>query len=65
MHATVEALLDGSTVNNPTVFCNYIAANGDRQDHVRWLGDNVLGYEDIVGGGDRDFNDVIVKAVMT
>ncbi|MBD2424979.1 DUF4114 domain-containing protein [Phormidium sp. FACHB-1136] len=45
----------------PTVFFNYIAANGDRQDHGRLLGDNVFGFEDIFGGGDRDFNDVIVK----
>jgi hypothetical protein len=25
------------------------------------LGDNTFGFEDLRGGGDKDFNDVIVK----
>ena len=64
VNGTLEALLDSNPTNDPTVFFNYMAANGDGQDHVRLLGDNVFGYEDIVGGGDRDFNDVIVKVAV-
>jgi hypothetical protein len=64
VNGTLDALLDSNPTNDPTVFFNHIAANGDGQDHVRLLGDNVFGYEDTVGGGDRDFNDVIVKIAV-
>jgi hypothetical protein len=29
------------------------------------LGSNTFGFEDLAGGGDRDFNDIIVKATLT
>ncbi|MEO0838666.1 MAG: DUF4114 domain-containing protein, partial [Cyanobacteria bacterium J06643_5] len=35
--------------------------NADGQDHVRLLGNNHFGFEDLYGGGDNDFNDLIVK----
>ncbi|MBW4499530.1 MAG: DUF4114 domain-containing protein [Scytonema hyalinum WJT4-NPBG1] len=28
------------------------------------LGDNKFGFEDIYGGGDRDFNDVVIRYVV-
>ncbi|PSN19426.1 hypothetical protein C7271_07385 [filamentous cyanobacterium CCP5] len=58
---TVEDLLDDNANNNPMIYFNHISANSDGIDHVRTLGANLFGYEDLAGGGDRDFNDVIVQ----
>jgi hypothetical protein len=35
--------------------------NSDKVDHIRLLGNNLWGFEDLTGGGDRDYNDMIVK----
>jgi Calx-beta domain/Domain of unknown function (DUF4114) len=42
-------------------FFNYIGANTDKVDHFRLLGDNKFGVEDIYGGGDKDYNDVVFQ----
>ncbi len=60
-NGTIESLLDDSTSNDPTIFFSNIGANKDGKEHVRLLGQNTFGYEDMVGGGDRDFNDMIVS----
>lgn len=60
-NGTVDALLDADTLNDPAVFFSQLGANSDRAEHVRLLADNTFGYEDIIGGGDMDFNDMIVK----
>jgi 2',3'-cyclic-nucleotide 2'-phosphodiesterase (5'-nucleotidase family) len=39
----------------------YLGANPDRVDHIRLLGDNTFGFEDLFGGGDLDYNDVVVQ----
>jgi pimeloyl-ACP methyl ester carboxylesterase len=49
----------GDTV--PHAYFNYVGANPDGVDHVRLLGDNKFGFEDFLGGGDRDYNDVVVQ----
>lgn len=46
------------------VYTAYSLGNADQVDHIRLLGDNIFGFEDLFGGGDRDFNDVIVKATF-
>jgi hypothetical protein len=38
----------------------FAAANGDGISHFRSLGDNIFGLEDQFGGGDRDFDDLVV-----
>ncbi|NJK99221.1 MAG: DUF4114 domain-containing protein [Spirulinaceae cyanobacterium RM2_2_10] len=43
----------------------FAAANPDRVDHIRLLGDNIFGFEDLPGGGDFDYNDVILNANLT
>ena len=43
------------------VYVSSVGNNADGQDHIRMLGDNVFGFEDLAGGGDRDFNDMIVS----
>jgi hypothetical protein len=36
-------------------------ANSDRADHIRLLGSNTFGFEDLPNGGDLDYNDIIVE----
>ncbi len=52
---------DGSSTH---AYFNYIGANPDRVDHFRLLGNNTFGAEDLYGGGDRDFNDLVVTATF-
>ncbi|MFN5855546.1 MAG: DUF4114 domain-containing protein [Pseudanabaenaceae cyanobacterium] len=60
-NGTVDQALAGQA----HVFFAYLGANSDKVDHVRLLGENTFGFEDLYGGGDRDYNDVIVKAKLT
>jgi Domain of unknown function (DUF4114) len=43
------------------VYTAFAIANSDKAEHIRLLGNNVFGFEDTMGGGDRDFNDLIVS----
>ena len=61
VNGTPDALLDSNPNNNPDIYFTFLGANSDGVDHVRMLGDNTFGFEDLRGGGDKDFNDVIVK----
>jgi Domain of unknown function (DUF4114)/Cysteine-rich secretory protein family len=45
-----------NTANN--VYFSYQAANVDKAEHIRMLGANNFGFEDLFGGGDRDYNDL-------
>ena len=60
-----EALLDGNPNNNPAVYFPFLGANTDGVDHLRLLGDNTFGFEDLPGGGDRDYNDAIIRVTLT
>jgi Domain of unknown function (DUF4114)/RTX calcium-binding nonapeptide repeat (4 copies) len=65
VNGSLNELTDTNTNNNPTVYFPFLGANSDRVDHIRLLGDNTWGFEDLAGGGDGDFNDVIVKMNLT
>jgi hypothetical protein len=54
-------LEDDDLSNDPQVFFPYLGVNSDKVDHLRLLGNNLFGFEDLTGGGDLDYNDVIVK----
>jgi Domain of unknown function (DUF4114) len=58
-NATVAEVASGQKLND--VYLPFLGANADKVDHVRLLGSNTFGFEDLSGGGDRDFNDVIVQ----
>jgi hypothetical protein len=61
-------LIADSSVGNAdfsNVYTAYSLGNADKVDHIRLLGDNTFGFEDLNGGGDQDFNDLIVKATFT
>ncbi|MFP4008802.1 MAG: DUF4114 domain-containing protein [Spirulinaceae cyanobacterium] len=45
----------------PQAYFPYIGANPDGVDHIRLLGNNVFGFEDLSGGGDLDYNDIIFQ----
>jgi uncharacterized delta-60 repeat protein len=60
-------LIVNSSSNNAdfsNIFTAYSLGNADKVEHVRLLGDNTFGFEDLFGGGDRDYNDVIIKATF-
>ncbi|NET87999.1 MAG: DUF4114 domain-containing protein [Kamptonema sp. SIO1D9] len=47
------------------VYFPWMEVNSDGYDHIRLLGDNHFGFEDLPAGGDRDFNDLIVKVDLS
>jgi Domain of unknown function (DUF4114)/Calx-beta domain/von Willebrand factor type A domain len=61
-------LIANSNVANAdfsNIYTAYSQGNADKADHIRLFADNTFGFEDLAGGGDRDFNDVVVKATFT
>ncbi|MBT9311139.1 beta strand repeat-containing protein [Leptothoe kymatousa] len=57
-------IANGTEAAGNDVFFSYGAANGGN-DHVRQLGNNTFGFEDLVGLGDADFNDTVVSFTLT
>jgi len=57
----VDGTVDEAINNNAEVYFSFLGANSDGVDHIRLLGDNTFGFEDLPGGGDLDYNDTIVK----
>jgi hypothetical protein len=50
-----------AVVNGSDTFFAFAAANSDGLAHFRSLGDNIIGLEDMRGGGDRDYDDLIIQ----
>ncbi|MEL7509519.1 MAG: DUF4114 domain-containing protein [Cyanobacteria bacterium J06554_1] len=61
---TLEQLADGTIMNDPDIYFTHMGANSDGVDHIRLLGDNTFGFEDLSGGGDLDYNDMVVKTTI-
>jgi hypothetical protein len=57
----VKAGTNSGDANAIHAYFNYVGANPDKIDHFRLLGANTFGFEDMYGGGDRDFNDVVMS----
>ena len=64
---SVTAVLAGGALYAPFLqvdtqdtYFSFLNENADGLDHVLVLGDNTFGFEDLLGGGDGDFNDLIV-----
>ncbi len=60
-NGSIDDLLDSNPNNNPEIYFPFLGANSDKKDHVRILGNNIFGFEDLPNGGDNDFNDIIVR----
>ncbi len=67
-NGTVEQFLaqnaNNQATNAPVAYFAYVSANPDRVDHIRLLGDNTFGFEDLAGGGDLDFNDIVFRVTV-
>jgi myo-inositol-hexaphosphate 3-phosphohydrolase len=61
INGTLSQLTDSNTGNDPQVYFPYLGVNSDGVDHIRLLGDNTFGFEDLPSGGDADYNDIIVR----
>ncbi|MBE9064681.1 choice-of-anchor Q domain-containing protein [cf. Phormidesmis sp. LEGE 11477] len=61
-NGAIADLLDSGMTNDPDIYFTHIGANSDGADHVRLLGNNTFGFEDLSGGGDQDFDDLVIKA---
>ncbi|KYC35002.1 hypothetical protein WA1_09695 [Scytonema hofmannii PCC 7110] len=61
VNSNPDALLESNSSNDPQVYFPFLGANSDKADHVRLLGDNIFGFEDLVNGGDKDYNDITVR----
>ena len=46
--------------NNASVYFTFSTASGNGFDHIRQIGDRTFGFEDLVNGGDQDFNDIAI-----
>ena len=44
-------------------FTAYETVNADGLEHVKSMGENTFGFEDLLGGGDLDFDDYIIEIV--
>jgi len=51
-------------VNGNTFFA-FGGANTDRLSHFRSLGNNLFGFEDTLGGGDKDYDDMVIGINFT
>lgn len=47
--------------NGPFVYFSFFAANPDGFDHLRWDTETDFAWEDLFGGGDRDFDDIAAR----
>lgn len=61
INGSLSQLTDANTNNDPQVYFPYLGVNADGVDHIRLLGNNTFGFEDLPGGGDLDYNDVIIN----
>jgi uncharacterized protein YkwD len=62
VNASVNDVLNSkNSATTPRVYFDYVAANADGVQHTKYLGDNKFGFEDLYGGGDRDYNDLIFQ----
>ncbi len=43
------------------MYSSFLGTNADGAEHVRLLSNNAFGFEDLAGGGDNDFDDIVVE----
>jgi hypothetical protein len=58
---TIAELEDGDHSNDPTVYFPYAGVNADGMEHIRSLGDNTFGIENVQNSGDLNFDDLVVN----
>ncbi|WP_424100227.1 Ig-like domain-containing protein [Moorena producens] len=67
-NGTVEEFLTQNPTNQQgsglNAYFSFLSANPDQFDHVRLLGDNQFSFEDTFGGGDLDYDDLVVEVIF-
>ena len=58
-----DAIINSNASKN--VYFTFLGANSDKVEHIRLLGNNTFGFEDLPSGGDKDYNDVIVQVNLS
>ncbi len=61
----VDGSFNDALNSNAEVYFAYQGANTDKFDHIRLIDNNTFGFEDLPLGGDKDYNDLIVKMEFT
>lgn len=61
--STPDAILNSNA--NKDIYFAFLGANSDQTDHIRMLGNNTFGFEDLANGGDKDYNDMIVQVNLS
>ena len=62
-NGTTEEFLNGDAEGQTAIaYFSFVEANPDGVVHIRSEGNSTLGFEDILGGGDLDFDDFILQA---
>lgn len=72
MVLVTNGTIDDFLQNNPTngldgsihALFSFEKGNADGISHVRRLGNNLWGFEDLLGGGDRDYNDMVLQVTF-
>ena len=65
LQAVIDEPDDGAPVDGDVIAFGAVGSNPDGADHVRLLGDNIFGFEDLINTGDADFNDAIIGLNIT
>ncbi|MEH2339760.1 DUF4114 domain-containing protein [Nostoc sp.] len=60
-----SAINDSNHNNAPAVYSSFLGANADQVDHICLLGNSTFGFEDLTSAGDKDFNNVFVRANLS
>lgn len=64
VNSDFSSFADGDFSNDPKVYFAYEAANIDGFNHVNSSGENQFSFEDLLNGGDRDFDDIIIDVEL-
>ncbi|MDB9327778.1 DUF4114 domain-containing protein, partial [Nodularia spumigena CS-590/02] len=65
-HVLLPFLVANGNINSvkpdfSNLYVSGISTNFDSSNHVKLLGNNIFGFEDLAGGGDNDFDDIVVQ----
>ena len=52
--------VQNSKMNQEITYFSYSALNSGSDDHVKSIGNNAIGFEDLPGLGDADFDDIVI-----
>jgi hypothetical protein len=67
-NAKIDQVLTENPLNDvnlgPVALFSFGQANPDGISHMARLGANLFGFEDILGGGDRDYNDMVLQVTF-